>query len=151
MSYFNTKCPFHVFVAGFLSFGALYAASKLPKLLMKSHADIVRHDVDKRFSNAITYNRTVYISGQVGEGSTIQDQTKAALDAVDIALAQAGTDKSKVLEVTVWLADIAADYAGMNAVYDEWLVPGIPPCRATVEAKLYSPKCRVEIRVIAAL
>ena len=69
---------------------------------------------------------------------------------VDAALAKAGTDKSRILEVTIWLADMEKDYQGMNAVYDTWIVPSSPPTRACVQAKLYTPSCKVEVRVIAA-
>lgn len=111
---------------------------------------IQKYDIDGRFADAIKYGDTVYISGQVGEGATIEEQTRVALAGVDSALHKAGSDKTRILEVTVWLADMTNDYAGMNAVYDNWIVPGSPPTRACVEAKLYSPDCRVEVRVIAA-
>ena len=150
MGKFSTKCPFHVFMAGALSVGALWVVSKL----LSKKSSIVRHPMEDytRFSNSISYDKTVYISGQTAEeGSTIQEQTKNALIEVEKALAQAGTDKSKVLEVTIWLADITKDYDGMNEVYDKWVVPGSPPCRACVQAKLCDSKYLVEIRVIAAL
>ena len=147
MSLINWKCPFHVFTAGALaSLVVMYSISLIP-----FRKRIQRFDVDKRFSNAITCNGMVFISGQVGEGNTIEEQTQTALNAVDTALAQAGTDKSRIVELTIWLKDISSDYAAMNAVYDRWLVPGEPPCRACVHASLYTPSCRVEIRVVAAL
>ena len=100
---------------------------------------------------SIKYGDTIYISGQVGEGGgTIEEQTRVALASVDAALAKAGTDKSRILEVTIWLADMENDYKGMNEVYDTWIIPSSPPTRACVEAKLYSPSCKVEVRVIAA-
>ncbi len=111
---------------------------------------IQKFDIHGRFADSIKYGDTVYISGQVGEGATIEDQTRVALAGVDAALQKAGSDKTRILEVTVWLKDMASDYAGMNEVYDQWIVKGSPPTRACVEAKLYSPDCRVEVRVIAA-
>jgi enamine deaminase RidA (YjgF/YER057c/UK114 family) len=41
-------------------------------------------------------------------------------------------------------------FAGMNEVWDAWVVPGHTPPRATVEAKLANPACLVEIVVVAA-
>ena len=38
----------------------------------------------------------------------------------------------------------------MNAVWEQWVVPGQTPARATVEAKLAAPEYRVEIQEIAA-
>lgn len=146
---FNVKCPFHVFMAGILSSTVIFAVTTA--VLFTRRPAIKRFDVDARFSNSIRHGNTVYISGQVGEGNTIEEQTLAALAAVDVALAQAGTNKSKVLEVTVWLSDISSDYKGMNTVYDNWIAKGTPPCRACVEAKLYAPECKVEFRVVAAV
>jgi enamine deaminase RidA (YjgF/YER057c/UK114 family) len=112
--------------------------------------DIEKFDVDSRFADSIKYGGLVFISGQVGEGSTIEEQTKSALSYVDAALEKAGTDKSRVLEVTIWLQDMDKDYDSMNAVYDQWFPAGSPPTRACVQAKLAKPEWKVEIRVIAA-
>jgi enamine deaminase RidA (YjgF/YER057c/UK114 family) len=38
----------------------------------------------------------------------------------------------------------------MNKVWDAWVAPGNPPCRACVEAKLAGPQYQVEIMVTAA-
>ena len=130
----------------------LFVRSKrsLSLSMCRNRAAIERFDIDKRFTNSCSYGHIVFMSGQVGVGATIQEQTQSALDEVDRALKAAGSDKSKILEATVWLSDIEKYYQGMNEVYDKWLVPGKPPCRACVEAKLASPNYLVEIRVIAA-
>lgn len=146
MSFFDTRCPFHVFVAGVAATTVVLTLSRL----FKNKPSIQRFGVEGRYSNAIVYCNTVYTSGQVGEGSTIKEQTLSALADVDKALAEAGSDKSKIVEVTVWLADMS-DYDAMNEVYDKWIIPGSPPCRACVQAQLYSPSCKVEVRVVAAL
>ena len=109
---------------------------------------ITRYDVDKRFTNALTYNDLVFMSGQVGNGSNIEEQTKSALEEIDSALLKAGSDKSKILELTIWLSDMAY-YDAMNKVYDKWIVPSSPPPRACVQAKLAKPEYLIEIRVIA--
>jgi enamine deaminase RidA (YjgF/YER057c/UK114 family) len=118
-------------------------------LIANKSGKIERFDVDNRFTDAARYQNLVFISGQVGGGKTIEEATYAALADVDAALQKAGTDKSKILEATIWLADIDKDYDGMNKVYDSWIVPGKPPCRACLQAKLASPEYRVEVRVIA--
>jgi len=43
------------------------------------------------------------------------------------------------------------EFDQMNAAWDAWVVPGRPPVRAAVEAKLAKPEWKVEIMVIAAL
>eukprot|EP00607_Mallomonas_marina_P000176 CAMPEP_0182428016 /NCGR_PEP_ID=MMETSP1167-20130531/20955_1 /TAXON_ID=2988 /ORGANISM="Mallomonas Sp, Strain CCMP3275" /LENGTH=108 /DNA_ID=CAMNT_0024610641 /DNA_START=220 /DNA_END=543 /DNA_ORIENTATION=+ len=101
---------------------------------------INRFDVDDRYSDAIQCGNMVFISGQVGGGSTAEEATEEALSDVDKALMKAGTDKSKVVECTIWLSNMAADYEGMNKVYDKWVVPGKPPCRACVQATLARPE-----------
>lgn len=53
--------------------------------------------------------------------------------------------------MTIYLKDIDADFAGMNAVWDKWLPKGVAPARATVEAKLCEPQILVELSVVAAL
>ncbi|GAB3482703.1 hypothetical protein GCM10027398_40040 [Azotobacter salinestris] len=53
--------------------------------------------------------------------------------------------------MTIYLKDMAADYAGLNAVWDAWLPAGCAPARACVEARLYSDDARVEMTVVAAL
>ncbi|WP_409515391.1 RidA family protein [Brevundimonas sp.] len=104
-----------------------------------------------RMSEAVIHGNTVYLAGQVGEpGDDITAQTKTTLAEIDALLAQAGTDKSKILMATIWLADIA-DFEAMNAVWDAWVDKANPPARATSEGKLASPEYLVEIIVVAAV
>ena len=102
-----------------------------------------------RFSESVSYGGVVYTSGQVGKGRTIHEATASALEDVDHALALASSDKSKLLSVTIYLRNINRDYSGMNEVYDQWIHPGKPPCRATVEAKLADPEWLIEVHAIA--
>jgi enamine deaminase RidA (YjgF/YER057c/UK114 family) len=76
--------------------------------------------------------------------------TKAILARIDKLLAEAGTDKTKLLSANIWLVDISK-FAEMNEVWDAWVAPGAAPARATVESKLAAPQFAVEIGVIAAL
>ena len=64
-------------------------------------------------------------------------------------LKEAGSDKTKLLSATIWLADMRG-FEEMNAVWDAWLPEGGAPARATVEAKLATPAFTVEIGIIAA-
>ena len=70
---------------------------------------------------------------------------------IEQLLDQAGTDKTRLLSVTIYMKDIDADFAGMNAVWDQWLPAGVAPARATVEAKLCEAEILVELSVVAAL
>jgi len=111
---------------------------------------IQRLHVGKRLSEAAVYNNTIYLAGQVAEDNSqdITGQTKQVLAAIDKLLAEAGSDKTKLLQVTIFIADMK-DFPGMNAVWDEWVVQGATPPRATVEAKLAKPAWKVEMLVVA--
>lgn len=105
-----------------------------------------------RMAKAVVHGDTVYLAGQVaGEaaGKSVAEQTADILGIIDGLLAEAGTDKSKLLMVNIWLSDMST-FAEMNAVWDKWVVAGQTPGRATVEAKLAAPQFTVEIAVIAA-
>lgn len=111
---------------------------------------IIRLQPDNRMSQAVIHGSTVYLAGQVGEpGDDVTAQTRTALAEIDALLAEAGSDKSKILSATIWLADIA-DFGAMNAVWDAWVDPANPPARATSEAKLATPDYLVEVIVVAA-
>lgn len=106
----------------------------------------------KRMSGAVVHGNTVYLAGQVAEkaaGQSVTEQTKEILSIIDALLAEAGTDKSKILMTNIWLTDMAT-FQEMNAVWDSWVSEGNTPARATVEAKLAAPQYKVEIAVIAA-
>ena len=110
---------------------------------------ITRLEPGTRMSQAVVHGDMVYLAGQVGEGDDVTAQARYALAEVDRLLALAGTDKSRILTTTIWLADIA-DFAAMNAVWDSWVDPANPPARATGEAKLATPYYKVEFIVTAA-
>ena len=113
--------------------------------------DIRRIGTGARMSEAVCYNGIVWVAGQVGKpGDSVADQTRSCLAEVDRILAEAGTDKSRILSAQIWLADIAT-FGQMNAVWDEWVAKGHTPARATGEARLATPEYKVEVIVTAAL
>lgn len=114
---------------------------------------ITRFKTNKRMSQAVVHGGVVYTAGQVAmqaAGESVAKQTEAILAEIDSLLADAGTDKSKLLSATIWLASMD-DFAEMNEIWDAWVVPGDTPARACVEAKLAAPQFTVEIAVIAAV
>lgn len=113
---------------------------------------IKRFNVEKRLSDMAVYNGVAYLAGQVPEDGSLDivGQTREVLQAIDALLARAGTDKSRILQAIVYLADMA-DFQGMNQAWDEWVAPGDAPPRATVEARLARPEWKVEIVVTAAV
>ena len=111
---------------------------------------IRRIEPGQRMSQAVVHNDTVYLAGQVGApGESVTEQTRAVLAQIERLLREAGSDKSRILSATIWLADMA-DFAEMNAVWDAWVDGRDAPARATGEAKLAAPEYKVEIIVVAA-
>lgn len=114
-------------------------------------SDIRRFHVGTRLSEMAVYNGTVYLAGQVPDDPTkdIAGQTAEVLANIDKLLAEAGTDKSRILMTQIFLADLS-DFPAMNAVWDAWVVAGQTPPRATVQAKLARPEWLIEVVVTAA-
>jgi len=114
---------------------------------------ITRIQTNDRMSQCVVHGDTVYTAGQVAQtagGESVTRQTQVILDQIDALLAEAGTDKTKILSATIWI-NTMDDFAEMNAVWDAWVPAGHAPCRACVESpRLASPKFTVEIGVIAA-
>lgn len=113
---------------------------------------IQRFHVGKRLSDMVVHNGTIYLAGQVPStpGADIQQQTREVLAAIDALLAEAGSDRTRLISATIFLADMR-DFAGMNEVWDGWVPAGNCPARATVEARLASTAWKVEIQAIAAV
>ena len=112
---------------------------------------ITRIQSGPRMSQAVVHGDKVYLAGQVASDPTadVVGQTRQILETIDRLLAEAGSDKSKVLSATIFLADIGT-FSLMNSVWDKWVVPGNTPARATVEARLAAPAYKVEIQMTAA-
>ena len=114
---------------------------------------IQRIDTGPRMSQAVIFNKTVYLAGQVSNSDAPPDvfiQTGQVLASIDRLLAAAGTDKTRLLSATIWLTDMDS-FADMNRAWDAWVAPGCGPARATVQsAKLAAAQYKVEIGVIAA-
>lgn len=112
---------------------------------------IQRLHVGPRLSQVAIHGDTVYTAGIVADDANVDvaGQTGQILDKIDRYLKEAGTDKTKILTATIWLASIK-DFAEMNSVWDMWVPKGNTPARACVESKLAAPQYKVEIRVIAA-
>ena len=114
---------------------------------------VQRLHTESRYSEIVIHNGTVYLAGQLADdySGDIVQQTRETLANTDRLLAEAGSDKSKILSVTIYLKDMERDYAGLNEVWDAWVAPGAAPARACVEAKMYKPEVLVEMMIVAAL
>ena len=112
---------------------------------------ITRHHTNQRMSQIVIHGDTVYLAGQGANDSNadITVQTQQVLQKIDALLAEAGSDKGKILSAQIWLTSMG-HFAQMNEVWDAWVPEGHAPGRACIEARLASPDLLVEIGIIAA-
>jgi enamine deaminase RidA (YjgF/YER057c/UK114 family) len=114
---------------------------------------IERFHTGPRMSQVVIHNQTVYLAGQVASGApngNVTEQTKDILSKIDALLAEAKTDKSKILSATIWLTDMST-FSEMNVVWEAWVAPSATPARATVMSpQLAAPEYKIEIGIIAA-
>jgi enamine deaminase RidA (YjgF/YER057c/UK114 family) len=110
---------------------------------------IERIETTARASKIVKHNGVAYLSGQVAEGATIQEQTIECLARVDALLTKAGSSKEQMLRATIWLSDMSY-FNGLNEVWNAWVPEGHAPARACGEAKLARAELMVEIIVDAA-
>lgn len=114
--------------------------------------DIKRIEPGPRMSEAVIHGNKIYTAGIVADsaaGKSVYEQTKDILQQIDALLAQAGSDKTRILKVNIWLKDIST-FDQMNKAWDAWAIAGKTPARATVEAKLAGTGWDVRIMIEAA-
>lgn len=112
---------------------------------------IQRIQVGPKLSRIVKYNGMVYLCGQVAKdySGDVTEQTTTMLERVDEHLAEAGTDKSKLLAATIYVKN-PEDVKAMNEVWLKWMDGIAPPTRTCVIASMASPDILVEITVTAA-
>jgi enamine deaminase RidA (YjgF/YER057c/UK114 family) len=110
---------------------------------------ITRSELSSRMSQTVVHGDTIYLAGQIGEGTGVTAQTQDMLSEVDRLLASVGSSKSHILSATIWMADMQM-VDEMNVVWDGWIDLANPPARACVESRLVAPEFLVEVMIIAA-
>ncbi len=83
------------------------------------------------------------------KAETIEDQVKAVFAQAEAMLALVGSDKSRILTVTIYITDFA-NVDRLNAVWDAWFDEGTAPSRACVKVELADPTWLVEMAFTAA-
>lgn len=112
---------------------------------------IQRFDFDTRIHHGVIHNGTVYLTGQVGTpGTSAEAQMAEVLAKIDGLLAKAGTDKTRILHVQMWLDDIR-DFEAVNRVWDAWVPMDHAPARSSGEGRMAKPGMLVELIVTAAI
>jgi enamine deaminase RidA (YjgF/YER057c/UK114 family) len=112
---------------------------------------IQRYETGPRYSRVVVHGNVVYLAGMTAEDRSgdVTQQTRDVLSKIDHHLALGGSDRTQLLSVTIWLADLA-DFEAMNAVWEAWVDPVAKPARATVQAVGTGPNCLIEIMATAA-
>lgn len=112
---------------------------------------INRINPGKLISAAVVHGDIVYISGQIADDTSqgVKGQTEQILAKIGALLTQAGSDRSKLLSVNIWMDDVR-HFDQMNQAWLDWIDPAHLPARATVEARLARPGLLVEIMATAA-
>ncbi len=113
---------------------------------------ITRHHTNQRMSQIVIHGDTIYLAGQVAADASadITIQTQQVLQKIDTLLAEAGSDKNKILSAQIWIASMG-HFAQMNEVWDAWVADGHAPARACIEARLATPDLLVEVGIVAAV
>ena len=112
---------------------------------------IQRLHVEKMYSEVAIHDGRVFLGGQIAEDTTqnIDGQAREVLGHIDRLLAEAGSDKSRILMCQIFLSDIR-NIERVNKIWTEWVVPGHTPPRATIESKFSNPDWLIEIVITAA-
>lgn len=112
---------------------------------------ITRIDPEARWSEAVIHNGVIYYTSVPANlVDDAYEQTKSALAEIDKILVRANSDKSRILDATLFLVN-KADFAEMNRAWDEWVSAGSAPVRCTVQAGLMKDTYKVEIKIVAAV
>jgi enamine deaminase RidA (YjgF/YER057c/UK114 family) len=115
--------------------------------------DISTIGVARRYSDLVIMGDTAHFSGYVPENTeelSVTSQTRDVLEQIEQSLTEIGSDRTKVLRATIWLASMDF-YDEMNAVWNEWFGSTHAPARACVESRLANPRYALEVQITAAL
>jgi len=126
--------------------------------LRKSHCFVVFAKAvfsimdDERMRSSITRANKVYLSGITAQERTvsISDQTREALDILDARLAEAGTHRTSLLTVHIWLRDMAL-FQEMTSVWNNWIGSHAPPSRSCVSGGSLQPGALIEVVATASV
>jgi enamine deaminase RidA (YjgF/YER057c/UK114 family) len=111
---------------------------------------IQRIGVTRRWSDAVLHGNTAYFVEVADDPSQpIRGQVQQILDQIDARLALIGSDRTRLLNVQIFLSDLINGVA-LNELWDDWVPEGHAPARACVQAGL-APGYLVEMVITAAL
>jgi enamine deaminase RidA (YjgF/YER057c/UK114 family) len=111
---------------------------------------IQRWGESARWADVVIHRGTAYwVEVAENPEADAAHQIQQVLQQIDATLATIGSDRTKLLMVTIHLADLA-DASHLNALWDAWVLQGHLPVRACVQSGLSGPY-RVEMAIVAAV
>ena len=108
------------------------------------------------YSQAVKTGNLLFTSGQIAinpqngniEATTIETQTEQVMKNLSAILEAAGTDMTKAVKTTCFLADMN-DFAAFNEVYAKYFTS--KPARSCVAVKTLPTNVKCEVELIAAV
>lgn len=108
------------------------------------------------YSHAVCANGFVFVAGQIpvtptGEklvDAPFETQVRQVLSNLDAVLAAAGTDRSRLVQVRVYVTDMETHWPAFDALYREW-IGDLRPARAVVPVPTLHYGLAVEIEAMA--
>jgi len=112
-------------------------------------SDIARLGNSPRWSDVVVHGGVArWVEVAEDASADARSQIAQVLQQIDATLVQIGSDKTRLLEVLIFLADLD-DASILNPLWDEWVPRGHAPIRACVQSRL-AEGLRVEMLVTAA-
>ena len=99
------------------------------------------------YCRAVVAGGFVHVAGTVGQGDTVEEQCRAALDTIGKALTEAGSSFADAVRVVYYLPD-AAEFEPCWPILRE-VFGDNPPAATMIVADLIDPKFRIEIELTA--
>jgi enamine deaminase RidA (YjgF/YER057c/UK114 family) len=109
-----------------------------------------RHLQTPIMHRAVHHAGLVFIGGTACDDETLDmaGQAREVFAKLDRYLAEAGSDKTRMLSVTLYLTDLAQKPA-MDAIWKEWLPASALPARVCIAVSDLGGDARLEASVIA--
>lgn len=113
--------------------------------------EIVRHGLTARWADKVVHGGVVYLVEVASTaGAPFAVQADEVLASIERQLAEVGSGKDRLLQVTIYLRDLK-DLPSFNAAWEAWLPVGSAPSRACLRADLVDPGYALELVLTAAL
>lgn len=111
--------------------------------------EIIRLGESRRWADVVIHEGVArWVEVAEDSAQDVRGQVAQVLSQIDDTLAKIGSTRGRLLQVLIYVADLA-DVPALNELWDAWVMAGQAPVRACVQAGL-GPGCRVEMVITAA-